>query len=221
MGAVGIFLTAGRGRHPILRTRSHRPAPQWVNGSAAGFHTDATGKLFSTDGTPEGTYIQDLGGNILELTPFNGLIYFLCDEQLWKPDGTPAGTALVYTFDSISSITAPRIAVANGRMLIKAAGAGTGQEFFISDGTTAGTQLLKDINPGIGAATVRATSIFPFGSRFFFSATNGITSGLWTSEGTADGTVMMADASPYALIDDTLLMRKGSMLAKLVERDSL
>jgi ELWxxDGT repeat protein len=150
----------------------------------------------------------------------------LRDNELWKSDGTPAGTSLVFTFDAAAVAGSPpraRLAVADGKLLINAVGLETGQEPFVSDGTTAGTRLLKDINPGVGSSLTRLDTLFLFAcdDRFFFPATNGITSGLWTSDGTADGTLMMASASPYAVINDTLLMRSGSTLAKLVERESL
>jgi ELWxxDGT repeat protein len=71
-----------------------------------------------------------------------------------------------------------------------------GAELWRSDGTEAGTVLVKDINPG-------PTQSFPFditevtGGLFFFHAEDG-TNGreLWKSDGTTDGTVLVRDINP-------------------------
>src|SRR5205807_5582603 len=75
--------------------------------------------------------------------------------ELWKSDGTAAGTALVkdinpgsaYGFPASSS---PNNLTAVGGTLFFSANDGTnGKELWKSDGTAAGTVLVKDINPGI------------------------------------------------------------------------
>src|SRR5436305_15233946 len=49
----------------------------------------------------------------------------------------------------IPASSAPSFACTfNGRIVFRATGEGVGQELFVTDGTTAGTKLLKDINPG-------------------------------------------------------------------------
>src|SRR4051794_22133507 len=47
-----------------------------------------------------------------------------------------------------------------------------GAELWRSDGTNAGTYMIKDINPGFPSSNVRAMTVS--GSKIFFSATNGI-----------------------------------------------
>jgi ELWxxDGT repeat protein len=70
-----------------------------------------------------------------------------------------------------------------------------GRELWWSDGTSEGTVLVKDINPGIGRSDVRG--ITNFDGTLFFSADDG-TRGreLWRSDGTEAGTVLVKDINP-------------------------
>ena len=80
--------------------------------------------------------------------------------------------------------------------LFFAANDGTqGTELWKSDGTAAGTVLVKDINPGSAGFTPRyLTNV---NGTLFFSANDG-THGveLWKSDGTAAGTVLVKDIRP-------------------------
>ncbi|HXH92897.1 MAG TPA: ELWxxDGT repeat protein, partial [Thermoanaerobaculia bacterium] len=74
----------------------------------------------------------------------------------------------------------------------------SGNELWKTDGTTIGTVLVRDIRPGpqSGVPNDRvAASVV--GNRMLFVATDGI-HGLevWSTDGTADGTVMLADIAP-------------------------
>ena len=74
-------------------------------------------------------------------------------------------------------------------------GAG-GTGLWESDGTTAGTVVLKEINPTGGSSTSPA-ALTVVGNRLFFTADDG-THGreLWVTDGTADGTAMVEDHQP-------------------------
>ena len=67
-----------------------------------------------------------------------------------------------------------------------------GNELWISDGTSSGTSLLKDINPGNGASNV--DNFVVFNSKAYFTANDG-TNGreLWVTDGTVSGTQMVLD----------------------------
>ena len=72
-------------------------------------------------------------------------------EELWKSDGTKAGTVLVKDInpddDATSSPSVPdRVSAA--RLFFTADDGTHGRELWRSDGTRAGTVLVKDINPG-------------------------------------------------------------------------
>ncbi|MBA4144977.1 MAG: hypothetical protein C0523_04380, partial [Cytophaga sp.] len=74
------------------------------------------GKLFVSDGTAAGTTVigpSTGNGTIWELTAFNGELYFAYDDgvhgqELWKSDGTPAGTVLVKDLNAGSGSSLPR-----------------------------------------------------------------------------------------------------------------
>nr|WP_162488207.1 ELWxxDGT repeat protein [Azospirillum lipoferum] len=68
-----------------------------------------------------------------------------------------------------------------------------GGELFATDGTTSGTFLLKDINPGTNSSDAQAIVLLPNG-KMLFSANDG-TNGteLWITDGTAAGTVLVKD----------------------------
>ncbi len=71
-------------------------------------------------------------------------------------------------------------------------------EVWISDGTIAGTKLLKDINPGNGDVDQdREVSFIGVGNTVFFNANNGFNGNeLWKTDGTEQGTVLVKDLNP-------------------------
>ena len=73
-----------------------------------------------------------------------------------------------------------------------------GRELWKSDGTRAGTVLVKDIHPG-ARTTATPTSLTAVGGTLFFTADDG-THGreLWKSDGTEAGTVLVKDIQPGA-----------------------
>jgi ELWxxDGT repeat protein len=84
-------------------------------------------------------------------------------------------------------------------MLFSAGTAAFGRELWGSDGTSAGTYMVKDINPGAldsnPAALVRSSDHFSL--TVFFRAEDGVHGGeLWKSDGTEDGTVLVKDVNP-------------------------
>ena len=69
-----------------------------------------------------------------------------------------------------------------------------GTELWMSDGTAAGTHMLKDINP---AGNSSPHSMVAMGNTLFFVADDGAHGNeLWKSDGTAAGTVMVKDIYP-------------------------
>lgn len=62
-------------------------------------------------------------------------------------------------------------------------------EFWRTDGTTAGTWLVKDLQPGRFGSN--ASNYRIFNGKVFFTANNG----LYSSDGTAEGTVRIATAN--------------------------
>ncbi len=71
----------------------------------------------------------------------------------------------------------------------------SGIELWKSDGTAAGTVLVKDIRPGIFNSN--PLSLTNVNGTLFFAANDGVTGfELWKSDGTAAGTVMVKELTP-------------------------
>ena len=128
-------------------------------------------------------------------------VYFVADDgvngsELWKSDGTPAGTVLVKDIRPGASGSSPaQLAMAGGTLFFRADDGVNGAELWKSDGTGAGTVMVKDINPG--AVPSSPTSVTAIGNTVFFAAdTAAGARELWKSDGTGPGTVTVAEISP-------------------------
>lgn len=133
-----------------------------------------------------------------QLTAIGNTLYFVADDgvhgsELWKSDGTEAGTVLVKNINPGVKDSNPRNFVRIGSTVYFTADDGvSGVELWKSDGTAAGTVQVKDINPG-------STGSFPFdltviGNTLYFVAfTNTHGEELWKSDGTSAGTVLVKD----------------------------
>ena len=72
-----------------------------------------------------------------------------------------------------------------------------GRELWKSDGTEAGTVLVKDIKPGDYDASYGPTYLTDVGGTLFFTADDGTHGAeLWKSDGTEAGTVLVKDINP-------------------------
>ncbi|MFM7463986.1 MAG: ELWxxDGT repeat protein, partial [Cyanobium sp.] len=133
-----------------------------------------------------------------QLTAIGNTLYFVADDgvhgsELWKSDGTEAGTVLVKNINPGVKASNPRNFVRMGSTVYFTADDGvSGMELWKSDGTAAGTVQVKDINPG-------STGSFPLdltviGNTLYFVAfTNTHGEELWKSDGTSAGTVLVKD----------------------------
>lgn len=175
--------------------------------------------LYISDGTAEGTievkndfgvsgyYSSKFNPPIYNLTNLNGELFFTVSvttdikkTQLWKSDGTYAGTVLVkdnfhssYSKSKSSNFIYELIKIDN--ILYFSADDGTsGFELWRSDGTTEGTILLKDISEGAGQSN--PNGLTNLNGTLYFSA-NGVEGAeLWRSDGTSEGTVIIKDIYP-------------------------
>src|SRR4030095_8911700 len=83
-----------------------------------------------------------------------------------------------------------------GKLFFSAYDSAHGRELWVTDGTTSGTHLVKDINPGTanGVAFYFQYFAYDFKGVLFFQAYNGATgAALWRSDGTKAGTWLVAD----------------------------
>src|SRR5258706_2159794 len=88
-----------------------------------------------------------------------------------------------------------------GNRLFFAGNDGThGSELWVSDGTAAGTRMVKDINPtGDSFVQLSSSEMTAVGNKLFFVTTAGSLQGqLWQSDGTAAGTTRVVPTDPDA-----------------------
>ncbi len=126
------------------------------------------------------------------------LLFFVATDgqhgwELWRSDGTRAGTFMVRDIRAGPDASRPTYLRAVGQTLYFAADDGShGPELWRSDGTSAGTTLVRDIRPGPAGSGV--SFVAACGDRAWFAANDG-QSGLepWSSDGTTQGTQPGAD----------------------------
>ena len=113
--------------------------------------------------------------------------------ELWKTDGTAAGTVLVKDIAAGTASSDPFwLTCCNGKVFFQAKTAAQGTELWVSDGTAAGTVLVKDIQVGTGSSN--PTNLCCLGKQVLFTASDGTTGfELWISDGTAVGTKLLMD----------------------------
>jgi len=172
--------------------------------------------LWRTNGTAAGTRALKFVPWPQRFVAAGDSLYFtagaprFCDDYaapcrgLWKTDGTRAGTRQVST----GTFYVKPLAAGGGRLLFSATDDpsyvhGTGSEPWITDGTVAGTARVSDLNqqlyyfPFEGPPIIGSSYPDPAvwtGSRFLFAADDGLSGReLWTSDGTAQGTTLLAD----------------------------
>jgi ELWxxDGT repeat protein len=114
-------------------------------------------------------------------------------EELWKSDGTEAGTLMVRDISPgvLSSSLGGFAAV--GNTLYFKRDTGVIQELWKSDGTTDGTVLIKTFSFGFPALSEAAA----FGDSLYFRVNDPVTGyELWKTDGTSAGTVLVRDIVP-------------------------
>lgn len=199
-----------------------------VNGALFFTADDAThgSELWRSDGTVRGTtVVKDINPGPSSsaprgLTNVNGTLFFAADDgihghELWKSDGTAVGTTPLKEFGSgfrsglgnLTNVNGTLFFVANEFNADDPDFPGAGEELWKSDGTAAGTTLVKDINPGPGGSFPQFLTNVD-GTLFFNANDPAHGYELWKSDGTAAGTTLVKDINPGP--DDTRLQISGS-----------
>ncbi|MBF2708325.1 ELWxxDGT repeat protein [Flavobacterium soyangense] len=134
----------------------------------------------------------------------NGILYFnLYDsngtgiDQLWRCDGTTAGTYMLKDFGLNQYVASWYMPANSGLFYWMVVKPGTGNVLWKSDGTIAGTVSVKTIGTtGNNNYPQFAATI---GDNIAFAGLDGNGKELWTTDGTAAGTNMVADINPGTL----------------------
>jgi ELWxxDGT repeat protein len=180
------------------------------------FNDEQSKGLWVSDGTEAGTVQLAPVFYPLSLINLNGTVfYFDADRSfsgdsgychwpegiwdLWKTDGTVEGTSRVSDFNTPDPQTScPDIpgglTVLNGKLYFGADDSVNGKELWRSDGTEAGTELVKDINPGPDGSYLYGINVN--GALFFVANDGNHGYQIWKSDGTAAGSVQVSDVRP-------------------------
>lgn len=174
-------------------------------------------QIWETDGTPAGTVKkQDINSNssIGELVVVGNKIFYYQNKELWSFDTVSNNLSLLKTFEYSGDVKL----YSYNNQLIFAANDGTyGKEIWKSDGTIAGTSLLKDIAPNTGSSISNDFKILTLDNgKFYFIANTGTSYNLFESDGTTAGTnPMRAFQNTYQLEgfpQEIILYLSGLML---------
>ena len=123
-------------------------------------------------------------------------------SELWRSDGTAAGTSLVRDInDGVEPGWPTEFTKLNDVIYFSVNGGSIGRELWRTDGTFEGTRLIRDINPGRSYSSPQwLTNI---NGTLYFSADDGVHGReLWKSDGTNQGTVMVSDMIAGSLGSD-------------------
>jgi ELWxxDGT repeat protein len=113
--------------------------------------------------------------------------------ELWKTDGTPAGTVVIKDINPGFNNSNPQGFVSNGSDIFFTANDGThGVELWKTDGTSGGTSLVKDIINGSKSSSPFALSVLA-GKLYFIADDSVHGKELWVSDGTNNGTTLLKD----------------------------
>ncbi len=172
-------------------------------------------ELWRSDGTEAGTYMlkdiypEDNGvlhfcGCPSYFTEMKGEVFFAAagsaaaSRELWKTDGTEAGTVLVKDLNTAGFNSGDPIRMVNvdGTLYFLANSDGVnGYELWKSNGTGPGTEMVRDLE----AAFNEAYNLTAIGNQLFFTFNDSATGNgkeLWVSDGTFFGTEEVKDINP-------------------------
>lgn len=216
-----VWSTPARASAPILvrdinPTGSSAPTALKNVGGTLFFQADngVNGvEAWLSDGTEPGTIlVRDILAGSPSSYPrsfagLGGAIYFSANDgsrghELWRTDGTDVGTSLVKDLNPGAADSWPGVSTGliefGGGLIFEAYTNAAGYELWKTDGTPAGTVLVRDINPGTeGSSPLEIVNV---NGAIFFRADNGLPQTnhreLWKSDGTEGGTVMVRDINP-------------------------
>lgn len=175
------------------------------NGASSTWKTNGTEteKIYDIS---SGGWSVDYPYNIYGFAQFNGFSFFAGENsthghELWKTDGTQAGTSMVkdinvgtnssmagagfdYDFNALPN---GKFVVANNLLFFPANDGINGLELWRTDGTATGTQLVKDISPGVESSNFSDFKVVN-GILFLIVAQGNQTQRLYRTDGTEAGT---------------------------------
>ncbi len=141
----------------------------------------------------------------------SGAVVGFTPPELWKSDGTEAGTLVVRDINPLGGSFPRSLVNVNGTLFFAANDGTNGKELWMSDGTAAGTVLVADINPGFDWS--QPSSLTNVNGTLFFSADDGtVGSELWAfnAEHTEPGAI--PTVSEWGMVVMTLLLLTAGII---------
>jgi ELWxxDGT repeat protein len=141
-----------------------------------------------------------------ELTDFNSVLYLSAqasdfNRELWRSDGTQAGTVLVKDIHPSSSIGPQDLTLSGGHLFFTADDGSHGRELWKSDGTELGTVLVNDWVAGqVGSQPRQLIDVD--GTLHFLTTEGANPDVLVRSDGTSAGTQRITIDGTAFLIDE-------------------
>ncbi len=186
--------------------------------------TTGNAELWQSDGTPAGTrlvkeiYPGPTPSGPTEMAVLNNRLYFFAQDEshgneLWTSDGTAAGTHLFKDFFPGPGNAAPAFGVTghepvviNGVLYFRTIDPVAGYELWKSDGTLAGTRLVKDIHNS-HTESGQPSQFAAVNDTLYFMAINNLgKTALWQTNATA------TDAAEVFAFDDNQYLLSNSVV---------
>ncbi|WP_378105697.1 T9SS type A sorting domain-containing protein [Chryseobacterium sp. sg2396] len=146
-------------------------------------------QIWETDGTPAGTVKrQDINSNysIDEFAVVGNKIFYYQNKELWVFDTGSNNLSLLKTFEYSGNV---KLYSYNNQLIFAANDGISGKEIWKSDGTVAGTSLVKDIAPNSGSSISNDFKMLTLNNgKFYFMANTATGYVLYESDGTTAGT---------------------------------
>jgi ELWxxDGT repeat protein len=141
----------------------------------------------------------------------DNLVFFAASSQgnyqLWRTDGTEAGTSMVSPVRLGNSPFNCQFTVVDSVAYFCGNDDAHGTELWRTDGTESGTYMVKDLAPG--PTSTAMMSIEALGNQILVSGTFDQKAFVWASDGTEAGTVPVADVTGSHVLPDQLVAAGG------------
>ncbi|GGB92465.1 ELWxxDGT repeat protein [Dyadobacter sediminis] len=161
--------------------------------------------LFKANNTTPVTLVRQFTSGLSNLVSAGNELYFSANDgvngnELWKTDGSTAGTVLVKNINPGAASSDPSMfRTADGQLFFVANDGTHGRELWKTGGTASSTKLVRDIRTGDSGSDIK--ELVTVGSKAAFVANDGSGEKLWQSNGDVYSTKILADVMASKLLN--------------------